>query len=106
MSSNNFESSDGQTDFDSGHEIIRIQNIPKEKNCIRLDVKLNGFKVKAVLDNGSPITKFSMQLMRKKPEIFRAINEAANYNDHNGKAVPLAGEFEVPTIYGRSTKTK
>ena len=82
MSSNNFESSDGQTDFDSGHEIIRIQNIPNEKNCIRLNVNVNVFNVKAVLDTGVRISITSMQLMRIiKPKIFRALFEPANYTD-------------------------
>ena len=78
----------------------RIQSIVKDKICIRLNIELSGFKVKAVLDTGSPISIISMKhAQRKNPTNYRKLDYPANYTDYNGNAVKLAGEFETNTKY-------
>ena len=88
--------------------IQSIQNIAKDKKCIRLNIERNKVKVKAVLDTGSPISIIPMHLTRQiQPEKFREIQEKANYTDFNSKEVKLAGEFAVSTKYeGKESQTK
>ena len=79
----------------------RIQNIVKDKSCIRLHVELNGVKVKAVLDTGSPVSIISAKhTQRINPTIYRELNNTAKYTDFNSNAVKLTGEFETDTRYG------
>ena len=48
-----------QSSTNSNVRIRRIQNIDKNKSCMRLNIELNGVKVKAVLDTGSPVSIIS-----------------------------------------------
>ena len=86
--------------------VRRIQNIVKDKNCIRLNIQLNGVKVKAVLDTGSHVSIISAKhTQRINPVIYREISSTAKYTDFNGNAVKLTGEFETNTKYGDKTLT-
>ena len=73
ISSNDVEFTRASSDEDS-FEIRRIQsiqNIAKDKKCIRLNIELNKVKVKAVLDTGSPISIIPMHLTKQiQPERF------------------------------------
>ena len=61
---------------------------------------MNGVKVKAVLDTGSPISIMSTtDMQRIKPLNYFPISNTARYTDFNGNEVKLTGEIEVETIY-------
>ena len=53
--------SNNQSTAHGNNCIRRIQNMANDKSCIRLNIELHGFKVKAVLDTGSPISIISME---------------------------------------------
>ena len=91
----------------NGKECIRRkQNIAKDKSCIRLNIELNGFKVKAVLDTGSPVSIISIKhTQRINPVNYRELNNTANYTDFKGNAVKLTAEFEINTKYEDKTLT-
>ena len=58
--------------------VRRIQNIAKDKSCIRLHIELNNDKVKAVLDTGSPVSIISPKhTQRINPVIYRELNNTA-----------------------------
>ena len=67
---------------------------------------MNGVKVKAVLDTGSPISIMSTRdVQRIKPQLYRSINKAARCTDFNGNEVKLTGEMETNTDYGNKSLT-
>ena len=87
--------------------IRRIQNIVKDRSCIRLHIILNGVRVKAILDTGSPISIISVKDVQKiKPTIYRELNNTATCTEFNGNAVKLTGEIETNTRYGDKSLTK
>ena len=56
--------------------INRVQDIVQKKSCIKLILTMNGVKVKAVLDTGSPISIMSTRdVQRIKPQLYRSINK-------------------------------
>ena len=62
------ESSDNGLDTDTRNEIRRIQNIDKDKNCIRLNIELNCLKVEAVLDKCASISIFQETDAKNQPK--------------------------------------
>ena len=67
---------------------------------------MNGVKVKAVLDTGSPISIMSTtDMQRVKPLNYFPISNTARYTDFNGNEVKLTGEMEVNTTYSNKSLT-
>ena len=70
-----------QSTMNSSVRIRRIQNIAKDKSCIRLNIELNGV-------TGSPVTIISTKdAQRINPVNYLELNNTANYTDFNGNAV-------------------
>ena len=90
------------------NRIQNIQNAATNKGCIRLNIKLNEVKVKAVLDTGSPISIIPMYITDIiQPETFRSLSDRAKYADFNRNDVKLTGEFEANTEYeGKHSVTR
>ena len=87
--------------------IKRIENIAMDKSCVRLNIALNGFKVKAVLDIGIPVSILSMKQAQKiNLRNFQSKDKPTNYEDYNGNMVKLTDEFETPIEYkGKITES-
>ena len=62
---NTHTASNERSSMNSSVCVRKIQNIAKDKSCIRLHVELNGAKVKAVLDTGSPVCIISAKHTQK-----------------------------------------
>ena len=87
--------------------VIRVQNIIKDRSCIRLHIIINSVKVTAILDTGSPISIILINDVQKiNPTIYRELNNTARYTDFNGNAVKLTGEIETDPRYGDKSQTK
>ena len=82
--------------------INSMQNKTRNAKCIRLILTMNGVKVTAVLDTGSPISIMSKaDMQRIKPLNYLPINNTTRYTDFNGNEVKLTGEMEVETIFSK-----